>query len=1125
MECPQCHAENVANAAFCDECGARLESRCANCGESNRLGARYCNQCGASLASGGIELETSAEAPWGYTPEYLADKILTSREALEGERKLVTNLFADLKGSMELLADRDPEEAHALLDPVVERMMDAVHRYEGTVNEVRGDGIMAIFGAPVAHEDHAQRACYAALEMQASIRRYADEVIRTHGVKARIRIGLNSGEVVVRAIGSDLRMDYATVGQTTHLAARMEQLADPGSTLLTANTLRLTEGYIEVKALGPVPVKGLSAPVEVYELLGAGPIRSRLRAAVARGLSLFVGRDAELEQMHRALEQARSAHGEVVAIVGEAGVGKSRLVWELIHSRPTEGWLVIQAGSVSYGKATPYLPIVDLLEEYFQIDSHDDHRTVREKLTGKLLTLDRTFEPILPPLLALLDVPVADDRWNALGAGERRQRTLEAVKRILLRESEVQPLLVVFEDLHWIDSETQALIDSMVESVPTSRVLLMVNYRPGYEHRWGAKTYYTQLGLEPLPPASAAALLNALLGSDASLGPVKRLLIERTGGNPFFLEESVRSLAETRALVGEPGAYRTDVPGDILSIPSTVHAVLAARIDRLSPPAKHLLATAAVIGKVVPLALLQTVSDLDELALRRSLAQLQETEFLYETALYPELEYTFKHALTQEVAYGTLLTEQRRELHAQIVGAIERVYADRLAEQVERLAHHSFWGELWEKAVGFLREAGAKSAGRCTYPEAVGYLEQALVALGHLSETHESLQEAIDLRFALRSALQALGEHERVFKHLREAEVLAATLGDQDRHGWALAYLSQYLWRMDDPSRAAQSGERALAIASALDDFALHVVAHFFMGQGYFNIGDYSCAIKHCARSASALVREHRYDRLGLTGLPSVLSNTFLGWSHAELGQFEEAVACAEKAIDLGDAVNHPYDMAAGYLALGHIQLLRGQLDDAIPTLETAVGLCRSGGLSVTLPTATAVLGLAYALRGRVEESLVLMEEGETGIPESRILIFDTSTANIAPATVHLVAGRVAEAARSATRASERSAARGFRGNEAWISIVQAEIANVCVPTDRDERETRYKRAQQLADEGGMRPLAAHTHCGLGELYRETGDMKLAEEHSLRAHTLFREMNMTPWLTRAHIRPTAPIDR
>ena len=483
-------------------------------------------------------------------PKHLAEKILTSKSALEGERKQVTVLFADMKGSMELLADRDPEDARKILDPVLEHMMEAVHRYEGTVNQVMGDGIMALFGAPLAHEDHAVRACYAALRMQESVKRYAEGVRRTEGIPIQIRVGLNSGEVVVRSIGSDLKMDYTAVGQTTHLAARMEQLATPGSILITAETLHLAEGYVEVKPLGPVSVKGLSEPVEVYEVAGAGLVRSRMEAAAARGLSRFVGRDAEMHALQQALEKAGGGHGQVVAVVGEPGVGKSRLFYEFTRSHRTEGWLVLESGSASYGKATPYLPVIDLIKSYCQIDARDDGRKVREKLTGKLLTLDRALEPTLPAFLALLDVAVdpsassGQAQWRDLDPSQRRQHTLDAVKRLLLRESQAQPMLLVFEDLHWIDSETQAFLDSLIESLPTARLLLLVNYRPEYQHGWGNKTYYTQLRIDPLPPASAEELLRDLLGDDMDLHPFKRRLVERTDGNPFFLEEIVRTLSQ-----------------------------------------------------------------------------------------------------------------------------------------------------------------------------------------------------------------------------------------------------------------------------------------------------------------------------------------------------------------------------------------------------------------------------------------------------------------------------------------------------------------------------------------------------------------------------------------------------
>ena len=486
MSCPQCRQDNPPGAKFCSGCGGRLEVVCPGCGHANLPGSRFCNECGRPVAAPPVAAPGLA-SPQSYMPRHLAERILSSRHALEGERKQVTVLFADMKGSLELLADRDPEDARKLLDPVLECLMEAVHRYEGTVNQVMGDGIMALFGAPLAHEDHAVRACYAALAMQQAIRRYTAEVRRDHGIEVQIRVGLNSGEVVVRAVGSDLRMDYSAVGQTTHLAARMEQLATPGSTRLTGETLRLAEGFVEVVPIGPVPVKGLASPVEVFELAGPSATRTRLQAAAARGLTRFVGRTQELDHLRQALDKARGGQGQVVSAVGEPGVGKSRLVWEFIHSHRTQGWLVLESSSVSYGKASAYLPVIDLCKSYFRIEARDDARGIREKVTGKLLTLDESLRPMVPGFLSLLDVPTDDASWDALDPGQRRRRTIDGLRRMLLRESQVQPLCLVFEDLHWVDAETQGLLDALVESLPTARILLLVNYRPEYRHAGGAR--------------------------------------------------------------------------------------------------------------------------------------------------------------------------------------------------------------------------------------------------------------------------------------------------------------------------------------------------------------------------------------------------------------------------------------------------------------------------------------------------------------------------------------------------------------------------------------------------------------------------------------------------------------
>src|SRR5512139_1476723 len=849
MRCPRCQHENEAGAKFCEECAAPLTRTCGHCGRQLSPIAKFCPECArpTRLASE-PPMAPRFTSPESYTPKHLAERILNSKAALEGERKQVTVLFADLKGSMEMLADRDPEQARKLLDPVLERMMEAVHRYEGTVNQVMGDGVMAIFGAPLAHEDHGVRACYAALDMQAAIRRYADEMWRARGIRVQIRVGLNSGEVVVRAIGSDLHMDYTAVGQTTHLAARMEQLATPGTVLITAGTLQLAEGYVTVKPLGPVPVKGLEVALEVYELTGTGPLRSRLQAAAARGLTRFVGRKTELEQLHQALGRAAGGHGQVLAIVGEPGVGKSRLVWEVTHSHRVHGWQVLQAGSVSYGKATSYLPVVDLLKSYFAIEDRDGPRAVREKLTGKLLTLDRALEPSLPALMSLLDLPNDDPGWQALNPPQRRRRSLDAVRRLLLRESQVQPLLVVFEDLHWIDSETQALLDRLVESVPAARLLLLVNYRPEYQHPWGSRTYYTEVRLDPLPPDSAEELLGALLGPDAGLEPLKRVLIARTEGNPFFLEESVRSLVDTGSLLGERGAYRLAQPLPAIQVPATVQAVLAARIDRLPPKDKAILQTASVVGTDVPFVLLLAIAEQAEEELHAAIGRLQAAEFLYETGIFPELGYTFKHALTHEVTYGGLLHDRRRTLHGQIVEAIERLYPDRLTEHIERLAHHAVRGEAWEKAVAYLYQAGAKAFARSAHDEAATYFEQALAAQPRLPESHETLEQAIDIHFDLARSLLPLGQVERSLQHIRNGEGLARALGNQRRLGWVSVYMCDHLWHRGDFAESCRFGQSAQAIAKTIQDVPLQDAAEFYLLSTCFSLGDYHRAEDLCRK-------------------------------------------------------------------------------------------------------------------------------------------------------------------------------------------------------------------------------------------------------------------------------------
>ncbi len=1053
-------------------------------------------------------------SPESYTPKHLAEKILTSKSTIEGERKQVTVLFADLKGSMELLADRDPEEARKLLDPVLEVMMEAVHRYEGTVNQVMGDGIMALFGAPVAHEDHAVRACYAAVRMQRRMNLHADEVQRKGGTPVQIRAGLNSGEVVVRSIGSDLHMDYTAVGQTTHLAARLEQIAKAGSILITAETLRLAEGYLQVRPLGAVPVKGLDQTIELYEVSGIGSARSRLQATAARGLTRFVGRDSEVQQLALALERTAAGHGQIVSIVGEPGVGKSRLVWEFTHSHRTHGWLILESASVSYGTAMPYLPVIELLKSYFKIQNHDDHRDIRDRVAGKLLMLDRALEPMLPQLFALLDVPVTDAAWEALDPAQRRQRTLDAVKWLLLRESQVQPLLLIFEDLHWIDSETQSLLDGLIESLPTYRVLLLVNYRPEYQHSWGSKTYYRQIKIDPLPPESAQELLEALLGTNPGLHSLKRLLIERTEGNPFFLEESVRTLVETQVLAGERGAYQLEKPVSSLEIPASAQAILAARIDRLTPENKRLLQAASVIGKDVPLSLLEAVAEEGEDRLRQGLMQLQAAEFLYEARLFPDVEYTFRHALTHDVTFGSLLKDRRRTLHARIVEALEVLYPERLTEHVEQLAHHAFRGEAWEKAVTYLQQAGAKAFARSTHRQSATCLEEALVALSHLPETSATLEQAVDIRLALRNSLWPLGDFETGLGHLRDAERLAEKLGDQRRLGWIFAYMSEHSRQAGHLADAPMFAERAQTIAEALGDLPLRVAASYYLGTAYFVSGDYRRADEFFPKILRLLAGDLIRERCGLAGFPAVMSRVFWTLALAERGEFDQGLVHAQEGVRLAEALDHPYSLVCALRAFGRLHCARGDFNHAIPPAERGLALSHDRNLPQLSPEVADLLGHLYALSGRVAEGLLLFQEALTAM-KSMGHVQWRSPLLVHLGEAYLLAGRLEDAPDMARQSLMLAKERGHRGSEAWALRLLGEIALHDNRLDVATAQAHFGNAVALASELGMRPLVAHCHFGLGQLYHRAGKREQVHEPLTTATTMYREMNMPFWLQRA----------
>jgi tetratricopeptide (TPR) repeat protein len=905
-------------------------------------------------------------------------------------------------------------------------------------------------------------------------------------------------------------MDYTAVGQTTHLAARMEQFASPGSILLTPMTLELVEGYAAVKPLGPVPVKGLADALEVYEMTGVGPARTRLQAAARRGLTRFVGRDAELEQLRRAQQLAGSGHGQVAAIVGEAGVGKSRLVYEFTHSHRLQGWLVLESASVSYGKATSYLPVIDLLKGYFKIHDRDDLREVREKVTGKLLTLDESLRPTLPALLSLLDVPVDDASWQTLDPGQRRQLTLDAVRRLLLREAREQALLLIFEDLHWIDGETQAVLDTLVDSLGSARLMLLVNYRPEYQHPWGGKTYYSQLRLDALPPETTGELLDALLGDDPEHAPLKQLLVKR--GNPFFLEETVRTLVETKALAGERGRYRLTQPVQAIRVPATVQAMLAARIDRLPPEDKRLLQMASVVGKDVPFALLQAIAALPDEALRRGLDHLQAAEFLYETGLFPDLEYSFKHALTHEVTYGGLLQGRRRELHARIVEAIETLHRDRLAEQIERLAHHALRGELREKAVDYLRQAGLKAAARSALQEARIWFEQALGVLEALPESQSTLEQAFDIRLALRPVLNQLGEVRQQLERLREAEALAERLNDDRRRGRVWAFMTNVHSLLGEEDEAHASGTRALAIARGLGDLELRILTTTYLEQVQYFRGEYRQVVELATDNLAALPADRVYEYLGSSAPASIYDRFWLVVSLAHLGRFAEAAEYEAEAIRLAEPTHHAFTVGRAYRAAGLLHLLKGDWAKARSLIEHGIVVFRTGNVVLALPFSVACSAWVLAQLDEASEALNRLREGEQLLEHAaaRGIVGHLGWDYHSLGRACLLLGRLDEAWRLADRAVESSPSQ--LGYAAHAQHLLGDIAAHPDRFDAESAEAHYRKALALAEPRGMRPLVAHCHFGLGKLYRRMGKRQDAQDHLGTATTMYREMDMRFWL-------------
>ena len=1096
VNCSACGHGNRESAKFCEQCATPLARSCARCGNELRPSARFCDECAHPVAGGPgaaplPEARPEPErSPRDYTPRHLAEKILLSKSALEGERKQVTVLFADVKGSMALSEELGAEAWHGILERFFEILSEGVHRFEGTVNQYTGDGIMALFGAPIAHEDHAQRACYAALRLRDALRGYADELRRSRGVNLSTRIGINSGEVIVGRIGDDLRMDYTAQGHTVGLAQRMEQIAAADSACLSAQTARLVEGYFHLRDLGDFELKGAAEPLRVYELRDVGTLRTRLDSSRSRGFSKFVGREREMGILESALDAALAGHGQVVGVVAEAGTGKSRLCLEFVEQCRARGLRVNEAHCPAHGRTVPHLPLLEMLRDIFDIEARDSDHEARRKITGELMLLDESFHGLLPILFEFMGVADPERPAPPMSPDARQQRLQAFVRHLVQARSEREPTVLFLDDLHWIDPGSDVFLAHSIDAVEPTRTLWLVNFRPEYQAGWMGKSYYQQLPLRPLDAGAIADLLADLLGTDPSVAGLPARIHQRTGGNPFFTEEIVQALIESGSLAGDRAAYRLVTPLDALEIPDTVQSVLAARLDRLPERDKRLLQTASVIGKEFSDPLLRAVvashrDPLPDAELAASLANLAAAEFLFEQALFPEVEYAFKHPLTQEVAYRSQLESRRVELHAAVARATEELAADKLDERAALLAYH--WEQAgdaltaarwharaaevagfdspddalrhWEKVREVLGDAPARATGEegsalrlravsevLNFGWRLGMDRErvdALFAEGvALADERGDVREHVRLRYGY--GLTVMQDHPReTIPVYEESVALADPTGDPELRWTARTTLEWVRWLGGDLEPALALSDQQLAFAEADPDVGLATVgvssadtlwhrALMLMDLGRFP-------------ESREMIRQ-AVERAVYRGENEMASWGECFWSRilARAGDAPGAVSLARRAIEstekIGTAMARVLAHGAHGLALG----LAGEWRPASESLELALDLGRSNQVPLffevyyvaALAEARLALGETARARALADEALELALRQQMRVGEIR--------AHLARARVLLAEGGesgLAEAEAALDRGSELVRSTGARSYESQLRVERARLA------------------------------------------------------------------------------------
>jgi class 3 adenylate cyclase/tetratricopeptide (TPR) repeat protein len=969
MKCPKCQFDNSEDARFCLECGQSLEVICSQCGKKLPPTAKFCDGCGQALASTSPPPPDYSK-PQSYTPKFLADRILTTRSAMEGERKLVTVLFADVANFTSISEKLDPEEVHGIMDGCFKILMDETHKYEGTINQFTGDGVMALFGAPLAHEDHAKRACHAALSIQKTLKDYGERMKREAGLDFLMRIGLNSGPVVVGSIGDDLRMDYTAIGDTVNLASRMESSAGPGAILVSRNTHRLAKDFFIFSHLGSLPVKGKEEPQEAYQLLSTSGVETRLSASAAKGgLTPFIGREHSMASLMEAYDHVKGGSGQVVEVVGEAGVGKSRLLLEFRSLIPRGEATYLEGRCVHFSAGMAYLPLLDILRSHFGIKEGDEEAFIKSRMKERI---DPSF---LSPFHDLLSLPVEDGTYLKLEPKEKKDRIFEALRDRFISLSQERTLILAIEDLHWIDKTTEEFLDYLMTSLTTSRMLLILLHRPEYTHPWGSRSYFNRVGLTQLTMKSSAELVQAILEGKKVTSELSDLILSRAAGNPLFMEELTHSLLENGSIEMKDDQYVLARTSN-LQVPDTIQGIIAARMDRLEEHLKQIMQVASVIGREFAFRILHAISGMRK-EVKADLLDLQRLELIYEKSLFPELAYIFKHALIQEVAYNSLLLARRKEIHEKIGHAIEEIYPDRLEESYEMLAYHYSRGEDPEKASHYLTLSGNKAARRNSLSEASSFYKEALTTLRRLPDTEERKNRELDVLVHAVIPLNLLGYPEGSLDLIEEGEALSKDLRDSPRLAFFYGRLSNYHAYKGNPVVAMQYSEHAFYEGRKSEDLDLIVPAAFGLMDPYLATGQFEKLVS-MARDVLDLIekKDRTSDFFGLAWAPYAWFCGFCGTVIGLMGNFPGGELFLEKGLRHANRIGDVGTLAGNEYLYGYTYWTKGDWRAAVEHLQKCVGYSEEVKFQIGLSFGWSCLGNAYAHLGDPETGRLYGEKG-----------------------------------------------------------------------------------------------------------------------------------------------------